>query len=438
MKKFLLSMLAISIVALLVLWVINDGNGENGDPPEPPPELLALRTAAREFQDARQWCDAEKSWQELADKAGKFPDLKAEADANGRLARERCVPSSPVVGPNDGPVTVPTANDSTVASSDDLLKHYPAGRVVQSLALMDLAGRGSNLKWVFKGDAHFAYEARGLAETKVVSNNGSRIEFEAAVKQIDQNLVVSNKTIELAPIDSPLLQVVWDQFEGKLRQIPVYRLVRILADADPGLKKTLTWINDRIVPLSVDQEFQYVELIDALSGHRFRIEYVSDFGAKTIEVLEGDAVPEDDLIAFAERSGLLADYVMGEVLRKNIGDEFSVDARQVVRMIGLRYDVDVSGEIKLKREPDDGELAVMSILGGEVVVEADVEGVRRRGRLLPAAGTVKYHRATLLVTEARVEWKADLSWATEDHLMFGTKEVSNPEAQSYYEATLAP
>jgi hypothetical protein len=433
MKKCLAISVAIAMVMLLVylIWPIEELASEL------PPELIAVRDAARIHQDAREWCDAEKKWQELAGKAGKFPDLKAEAEVNGRLARERCAPKGRLVGPNDGPATVPAENDSTDASTDDLLKHYPAGRVVRSLALMNIAGSGSNQKWMFSGEAHFVYQARGVAETTILANNGSRIEFEWGVKQIDQNLVVSNQTLQLAPIDSPLLQVVWGQIDQKLRQLPIYRLVRVLAESDPDLKKTLTWINERIVLLPA-QEFQYVELIDALSGHRFKIEYVADFGVRTIEVLEGDAVPEDDLLFFAERSGLLTDYVIGEVLQKNVGDEFSVDAKQVVRMIGLRYDVDVSGEIKLKREADEGELAVMSIVGGEVVIEADVQGVRRRGWLTPSAGTVKYHRVNLLVTEARVDWKADVSWATEDHLLFGTKGVRQLETKSYYEAALAP
>ena len=144
----------------------------------------------------------------------------------------------------------------------------------------------------------------------------------------------------------------------------------------------------------------------------------------------------DDLKAFARNSGLLADFAFSRLLALKPKESGSVAATDIVRLIGLRYDVDVEGELEFRRSDaqDDATLVHFEAVGGEVRVAAEVEGEQRRGVLRPVKGRVTFDRDRMLIAMADGEWHTDVDWATRDHLLFGTKGVRDVDVQSHYEA----
>jgi hypothetical protein len=108
-----------------------------------------------------------------------------------------------------------------------------------------------------------------------------------------------------------------------------------------------------------------------------------------------------------------------------------------VRLIGVDNEVDVRGSLTLKRDADKEGMAILKILGGEVLLEATADGARRTGSLVPKNGVIKYDPKSLIVRWSQIDWEASLNWVSEDHLLFGTEEVRQLDVKSHYEAEVA-
>jgi hypothetical protein len=443
---------SVSAIVLAILGGILWTGRHQVRPPEPvsatplPDDLKALRADAQSLQAKKEWCPANEKWKELKESLEGKPEFGGylqEANANQQTAERRCNPDETMVGPGTE-IKVPKQPDGPLShvSEADIIRDFPQDKRVRSLGLMDVTGRGSNQVWVFRSDAYFVYKAFARLETRILENNGTSIEFEVTIPEVSQILTVSNKTVQFAAMDSPILATLWDQIEATTLEpmIPGYliipRVFDMLNTVDPIGKRMLTrinaWLNAFGFDLASLPEAQLTARFDQLAGHKVRLVYVPDFGIQTIEVLEGDLLPKDDLLSFARNSGVLTDYVVSEVLRTEVGKTFEVDARNLVRMIGLNYDVDVEGAITLKREEDKGGLAIMSVVGGEVRVKGNVDGIRKEGTLIPRKGTVEFDKNNLFVSWAQMEWKIDLDWVSNDHLLFGTKLVRDLEVKSHY------
>jgi hypothetical protein len=106
-------------------------------------------------------------------------------------------------------------------------------------------------------------------------------------------------------------------------------------------------------------------------------------------------------------------------------------------MLSIGYDVKVDGELEFKKLPDAGPNgeAVVEVAGGEVVVDASVDGIDRTGHLKPISGFARYSSEERVVREGRMAWQADTNWITTDHLLFGTEKIRNLKLESYYEAS---
>jgi len=209
------------------------------------------------------------------------------------------------------------------------------------------------------------------------------------IPQIDQNLAISDKTLELAPIESPILQMVWKELEENvLDQIPVYQVVRRLAEADPHLRHTLTWFASELRQTA--SKFRQIKK----SSTKLQLApYLAiDSRWNTFPVLayrhqgsQGDALPQDDLESFAQHSGVMLDYVLGDVLTNSPARRFPVDAKDVVRDDRPPLRRRRQRRIMLKREPTKTE-GDNDDRRGDVYVEAEVEGVRAQGALDSAHG----------------------------------------------------
>lgn len=438
----------VALIALLIVWVTFAGGDRSQEnlarPTEPlPEELESLRHEAISFQQERKWCAARDAWRQLSEALGdgaqQAPWVE-EARNNYQIANQRCEPDSEMLGSGEVLSVEPTSQPAI--TEPNLIQYYPQGKTIRSESLLDITGRGSNQTWIAR-EAYFAYGGQFVVETTVLENTGSTVALEATLPLVAQHLAISEDRLRLTPPDSPLLYLFWQMGEPYLKADPWYRAARRLADLvnsiDPGLERSLTWFYQRLKANGIEfdretTEAQLVAKIDALAGHRFRLVYAHGFGVQTIEMLSGEVLPRDDVASFARNFGLLMDYVVSEVDRIEVGEMFEVKVADVARMIGMNYDVDVAGSITLRREKDENGLAVMSVAEGEVVVEGNVQGVRRKGMLRPKTGIVKYDTKALFVRQAQIEWRADFNWFSEDHLLFGTRGMREVDARSYYEA----
>ncbi len=217
-----------------------------------------------------------------------------------------------------------------------------------------------------------------VAETKVLSNddNGHRVSFEVAFKDVSHHLIHSDETLELDPPDSPFLQTFWPPLERDvLDYVPVYRVLKTYGElvnlVDPRLKRTLTALNKRLkrlgVPLNAVDDVQYISSIDRLAGVRIELQYDDGFGVVSIKVLDGLKLPPEDLEALAECSGPMLDYFIFPGAAKKPGETWDVRPQDVASLVRLSYRYTVSGKIQLERDDNDEKgLAVLKVRGGEI------------------------------------------------------------------------
>lgn len=192
----------------------------------------------------------------------------------------------------------------------------------------------------------------------------------------------------------------------------------------------------RFIPgLSDESELEIVERIRELSGQRLEVEYVSGLGVQTIDVLDGQKLDPDLLDQVARGSTVLADYFVGEAA-KDKKDEVSLDARDVGDLFHLAEDGEVTGRIRLRRtaQPPAAELTIED---GELVVELDELGTKRRVTVEPIEGSLQYSTTDMLLERADATWSVNGRLESTDHLLFGTMGMVDLKIRTYCESQLA-
>lgn len=313
--------------------------------------------SARGLGENEQWCESHEKWQQILDvfdeelNVRSRSSLRDEIDRNLKSTGEKCQQHDAVIE-----TTLPGHPDDHRPSSerpvptpapvpeDALVRYYPTGKSVRSIALMNITGRGRNRAWIFETNAEFAYQHRMLVETKVIENIGTRITFEVTFAEVEQLRAVSDSSVELLPPQSPIVKQVWGQIDRNLRIHPVYQVARTLVDvADPKLKTTLTNLRDKVkeagfqIPDTAD--VQLARKVESLAGHRVRVDYISGIGVTFVDVLEGEVLERDQLERLAYYGGWLMDYVVGREAQEPVGHEFEVRVEDVAGMIGFGYDL---------------------------------------------------------------------------------------------------
>ncbi|MCE9552609.1 MAG: hypothetical protein K8T91_04425 [Planctomycetes bacterium] len=455
----LLSIIFLGGAALLVNGCSNPepippvGAGNNSGAPSDPksptkPDPQQIRKEALELQRDAKWCDALAKWQELQKYFGNPPDLqlRAEAEVNQKLADSRCKPPRELTDS----FSVPPLTDRPEAVPEPQFKDfYTPGRTIRSVAYLNIKGEGSNTRWIFKQDSQFAYRYRVVAETKVTANKDNRITFEQHFPEIVQLLAVSEEKLELHEPDAPILGMVWEQLEKNvLNSVPIYVWLRragdIATSGDPKLQGTLTtfWqaLRNRGKIPNANADVQFIAELDQFTGARLQFEYANGSGVTHIKVLQGPKYDPDDLQRIAYGSSLLADYFVSQAADKNVGDTARLRARDVSGMFSFGYDceIDPKSHLDVKRAADTqfaGQpVRALEVTGGDVSVQARLAGSRRTARFVPLSGTIEYSPSQLLVQRAKLKWEGNADHVSENHLLFGTENVTNVAVDSYYEA----
>jgi len=364
-------------------------------------------------------------------------------------------PSEPPVGSTPsarvqtGQVDIdPPANRRPQAIPQDVIaRFYAPGRKVRSVAIMNIAGQGSNDAWFVKRDAYFAYRYQVAVETAVKENDGSKVVFEQYFADVTQLRGESRKAISLSMPDSPLVDVAWAQLEKRLlSKVPgYYELKDFVTIVDPNLRSTLTYLHEQFVqdahaePREIES---VVARIDELSGLRLELTYVSGLGVVRIKVLEGRKFDERRLDQLAYHSSLMMDYIMGEESKKPVGTPFEVSVSDIQSLCSFTYDVEAEGTLKLQKQEEHAQryhekVVVLEVLDGQITVKGTVDGLRRNGRIAPLpGGYVHYSQDKALVRLAKIGWESNIEWVGEDHLLFGTKHIGKVKVETLYSAEL--
>lgn len=446
-------------IAALGLWEANQrgkggANGGGAVVPSKVADISKLAAEAHQLQSERKLKEADEKWQtvenEIGD-VGKHPEL-AELNKEAKEKRELL---RPLLDPGNStdpfkPLPKPPEDRPAEIKTADLLRYYPTGRMVQSVAEFVIRGQGTSKDWIFKQDAHFVSIDRVVAETKVQENDGHTVKFAVWFSDVSHNLVISDDTLELAPPESPLLDTFWDPFEkGVLEGVPAYYALKRFAEianlADPRLKRTLTALKKRLrrlgVPFPEDEAIQILSKIDRLANVRIEFEYVDGMGVTAIKSLDGIKLPKEDLEALADSSGPMLDYFIFPGANKKVGDTWDVRALDVVSLIRLSYRYDVSGTLHLERMKDENggdqrPLAVLKIRGGDVTAIGQGSDADEHYGMTVDSGFVHYSTPDLLAKDGKLRVRFDAKMATRDHLLFGAVNLHNVDVEADYTARL--
>ncbi len=440
------------ILLLFAISVAGCGDGAGGKPPEPPPGPVVppkepsapgeLRNQAYRLMEERKWCDAAARWVELEEAAQQSENEQgaAEAKGNREICERFCKPQGTPGGGGSGQPT--QSKPPKPISSDRLIEMYPAGKVVRSLATFDATGRGTNRDWaILKGQAHFAYEYRVAAETTVERNDGKQIIFVKDFKDVHQVRALSKSTLEIAPPDDPLFNLVWKAVETNLTvAYPHYRVLKEIVNiADPGLQRTLTRLADELGnPLNNNGVEEVVQKIEKLAGAKVRFKYETGVGVTEVEVLNNsDLFPDkDELTRLAHNAGLLADLYVAEAAEKQPGEQTSLRVEDIASMLALHYDVSLRGHIQVEKKQErtieNQKEQVLSIPDGEIEVGANVKGAYRDGIVRIRSGQIYYSPTERLVTKATMDVDGSSSFVSQDHLLFGTTQVTDGKMRLSY------
>jgi hypothetical protein len=420
-------------------------------PPANPPDVLArLRTLtdqAYELQRKRDWCGAEKAWQNVLDAIAAAPapgELAQEqhaANSNRELVAELCKPAR---APVDAMENLVPRDPPEKISKDDLLRHYPPGRATRSVALASIKGRGTNRNWGLKATSHFVYCYTVAGEVQVEANDGHNLRFELHLKEVSQTLFHSDTELEVDPPRLPLVELVWKNAEDRgLEGIPEYKLVKKLWElantSDPKLKKSLTWLAGQVrrAGLNPDSsaEIEMIQKVEKLTGVKAELTYTNGVGVTGIRVLEGKKFDPDALQALAESSSLLLDYFIFPGAGKPVGERWTVRAQDVAGLMPLGYDAEVTGVLTLEREPDAsaGE-AVLAVKRGELTVSGKKEHADEKAKVFVESGRVLYALKELMVRQADMRLRANTLYRSRDHLLFETEKLRDLDLRATYTA----
>jgi hypothetical protein len=139
----------------------------------------------------------------------------------------------------------------------------------------------------------------------------------------------------------------------------------------------------------------------------------------------------------ARGSTVLMDYFVEKAVDEG-RDPIVLDVKNVGDMFHLGEDGQVEGTVSLRRTDGDNTESIhgLEFVDGAIDIEIDEAGARQNVRVTPKKGTMRYSPDDMLIRHIDATWKADMIWATTDHLLFGTKVSREIELRTYYEAKL--
>ena len=336
-------------------------------------------------------------------------------------------------------------------SEDELIQRYPAGKKWRGASTIQITGRASNLDLNLEKAVAFGYDSNVVADVTVVSNDGSRVVFDIKFHAIISELVVDDVEVQLVPPtpeQRALLKFADLAAKALLAHDPLLlgKYIAITEGlktagkgidmADPGLKKTLTYLlkNRFDVPGGVEK---YKARVEKLSLKRFRVEYLRDFGIKRITQLDETRVfTRRQMERVVNYVSVFLDYYVFPMETK-VGDQYDVDASDIAGILILDPDADVTGQISLRRDKDRSPgTGMVTVTEGTLTYETSSSEGEDNVNVSTPGGYFLVDLEHHLVTYARINLSASRIVASKDHLLFRAEDAVNIEAHAYYEAEL--
>ncbi len=321
-----------------------------------------------------------------------------------------------------------------------LIEYYPAGKRIESATEFQISGMGRHRDWGFAGTVYFTYVGLMNLDTEVVSNDGNQIVSIVYVREVSQHRLTSEFELQLALPDDPLAKMLLTTADMTFKKFPLYRGARLLFEAadvaDPNLRKTLTWIADRVKDAGYDLgKVMIASRVEELSGIKLQVTYLNGWGVGETTVLEGGAVREDRLKAYARCSSQLMDYyIFPEAKSRQPGDEWSVDTGQVAGMFLPSTNLDVSGQVHLRLSSKSGSQAELEIPDGTVIVVDETDRARAEGRMDVTSGALQYDLDSLFIEAGKIDFRMQSLWQSRDHLLFGAEDIKDLNVTARYSA----
>lgn len=443
--------IALVVVALVAMPILQNHQEPNEPDTEQPiavtptsDEIPESVQTAQRLQQQEQWCESHDVWQRVLDET----DNEAASTTWKRLARqnlllvsERCNPPDNLISPQQQ-VEVPALPESerpALISEEVLLKSYPTGRQVRGISDIEIRGSGSNRDWSVRGSCSFRYLGKVDVDATVESNDGRELTFLVHFREVSQSLVLTNKTLELTPIEMPLLSIAWEnsKVEKVLRHIPGYLIIRDLINlanvVDPRLRRTLTLLANQFDIQSGD-EFELQAKLGKLDGKSFRMTYRSGLGVTFIEDIDSGLFTQNELIRIAYSSSLLVDQYLVPTAEKNVGDEWTVRVQDVASLLSMDGTTRSSGSLLLRREKSQAgrQEWLLGVRSGDVLVAIDEPGQQQEGHAAIRSGTVHFDTDRQVILDAKLNLDATTLRRTTDHLLFGAENLKDVAVTAKY------
>ena len=372
-----------------------------------------------------------------------YEDRLTEAGRNLELVEPLCG-----IKPPPGLVVVePPADPPGPVPKDALIAAYPVGRTIDSFAILDVSGSGTNKQWGLKGHVSFVYVYQVVLETRVVENRGTAVVFEQYFKDVVQLRADSDLLeLQLDLPESPILTVLMEAADESLHGVPLYILVKKLAAivnvVDPRGKRTLTtfgkWLKTHGKDLSPDDVVEMVAQFDKLSGFKVQYEYVSGLGVVKVEPKNDAPINQAELVELAQSTSLLMDYFVARAAEAEPGETHALRTQDIGGMLNLGRRARLSGQIDVRRSDQEADqhvgTAIINVIGGEIDVSSQLNGVKHSAKLTPTSGHIRYSPKDQLVEHAEIAWDGRLDFLSQDHLLFGTERATDVKIRTIYDA----
>lgn len=452
----ILGMLSLIVVGWAT-WPPPPGTADTQAGREPLPlRLVKLREQAMKSMTDGDWCKASRFWEDFQNGVREQPtwgDWQLEAARNLAATKAACEPTSQLV--NQVTILDPlrASEEERKAqeiplekriSPESLVEYYREGRKIYSVGILRMQGRGMNRGWGLQGEQVFDYRYQVPVQTTVVSNDGTKVIFRQRYGVVEQNLIVTSRTLELHLPDSPLQYAPIALLERAIpTSIPVYwqvkRAAQIYLLADPNAKEALTALLNfaHAAGLKDDRsdDARFIARIEKLTGAIVELDYDRRFGVIDIRIPNEPIFTREELLRLSSNANPLLDYYLFPAAAKTVGDQWTVDARDVEGILSLGVDTDVTGSLALQWQasptPDSANLLVQP---GILHISGWQDGGQQSADVTVLNGKIDFSKERHFVRRATFALDARSQWQSRDHLLFETEQVRDLRISADYEA----
>jgi hypothetical protein len=186
----------------------------------------------------------------------------------------------------------------------------------------------------------------------------------------------------------------------------------------------------------------YPTSMKLLEGKTFDLEYEDGVGLVKVDVTGEGQILSSREKELLERAFYLSDYYIfrdssNPKRRIQIGDSWTVDAKNLAGVLDPRMRHKAQGDIYLYRDQNQGDSEqtwALFVLKKGLIKMVDTDSSRKiKGEVELKQGNVLYHLAMQYITKATITGIANYHEISTDHLLFGSRLLTQPRLSAQYE-----